>query len=138
MQEIDTGSHHLSFDLNLPALGPYKIAYDRSGRYCVLGGAKGHLALIDSPRYHMLCEVQVKERTHDVCMLHNDLFFAAAQKKYVYIYDRTGAEVHCCREHSEPTVLEFLPHHFLLVSAGKSGMVLTSELAIYSSIIHMH
>lgn len=107
--------------MKLPDLGPYKIGFDRSGRYCVLGGAKGHLALVDWARYHMLCEIQVKERTRDVCMLHNELFFAAAQKKYVYIYDRTGAEMHCCREHSEPMVLDFLPHHFLLVSAGKPG-----------------
>ena len=70
----------------------------------------------------MLCEVQVRERVNDICILHNELFFAAAQKKYMYIYDRTGAEVHCCREHLEPMTVDFLPNHFLIVSAGKSGM----------------
>mgnify|MGYP001807402131 CR=1 FL=1 len=30
---------------------------------------------------------QVKETTRAVTFLHNELFFAAAQKKYVYIYD---------------------------------------------------
>jgi hypothetical protein len=56
-----------------------------------------------------------------VTFLHNELFFAAAQKKYVYIYDKRGLEVHCLREHVEPATLEFLPHHFLLASVGEPG-----------------
>jgi U3 small nucleolar RNA-associated protein 7 len=56
-----------------------------------------------------------------VCFLHNELFFAAAQRKYVYIYDKRGLEVHCLREHTAPTALQFLPHHFLLASIGESG-----------------
>ena len=76
---------------------------------------------MDWPRYLLMCETQVRETTHDVCILHNEQFFAAAQKKYVYIYDRTGAEVHCCQEHHDPRALEFLPHHFLLASCGKPG-----------------
>lgn len=47
--------------------------------------------------------------------------FAVAQKKYVYIYDRTGAEVHSLRRHTEPNRLEFLPYHFLLASVGETG-----------------
>lgn len=38
---------------------------------------------------------QVKETTHDACFLHNEQFFAAAQKRYTYIYDKRGLEVHC-------------------------------------------
>lgn len=121
-QEVACGAQNLAFDISLPDLGPYKISYDLSGRYCLLGGEKGHLALIDWPRYHILCEIQVRERINDVCLLHNEQFFAAAQKKYMYIYDRTGAEVHCCREHLEPTAVDFLPNHFLIVSAGNTGM----------------
>ncbi len=44
------------------------------------------------PRTHDRAE-QVKETTRDVCFLHNETFFAAAQKKYVYIYDKRGIEV---------------------------------------------
>jgi hypothetical protein len=65
--------------------------------------------------------LQVKETTRDVTFLHNELFFAAAQKKYVYIYDKRGLEVHCLRNHVAPEVLEFLPHHFLLSSIGEQG-----------------
>lgn len=41
--------------------------------------------------------VQVKETIRDVKLLHNEQFFAAAQKKYVYIYDKRGLEVHCLK-----------------------------------------
>jgi U3 small nucleolar RNA-associated protein 7 len=36
-----------------------------------------------------------------VCFLHNEKFFAAAQRKYVYVYDKRGLEIHCLREHTE-------------------------------------
>ncbi len=39
-----------------------------------------------------------------------------AQKKYVFIYDRDGVEIHRLKSHIEPTRLEFLPYHWLLVS----------------------
>jgi U3 small nucleolar RNA-associated protein 7 len=58
-----------------------------------------------------------------VTFLHNEQFFAAAQKKYVYIYDKRGLEVHCLREHTQPAALEFLPHHFLLASVGEPGIL---------------
>lgn len=41
--------------------------------------------------------VQVRETVRDVTFLHNEQFFAAAQKKYVYIYDKRGLEVHCLK-----------------------------------------
>ncbi len=64
---------------------------------------------------------QVRETTRDVTFLHNELFYAAAQKKYAYIYDKRGMEVHCLRDHTAPSRLEFLPHHFLLASIGEPG-----------------
>jgi U3 small nucleolar RNA-associated protein 7 len=63
----------------------------------------------------------VKETVRDVKFLHSEDLFAVAQKKYVYIYDSSGMEVHCLRNHVEATALEFLPYHYLLASVGKTG-----------------
>ena len=41
--------------------------------------------------------MQVRETTRDVTFLHNEQFFAAAQRKYVYVYDKRGLEVHCLK-----------------------------------------
>ena len=57
----------------------------------------------------------------DVVFLHNMSYHAVAQKKYVYIYDAKGTELHCLKSHLQPRALEFLPYHFLLASVGDTG-----------------
>lgn len=118
---VDASAARKAFDLSLPELGPYSLDFTRSGRFMLLGGEKGHLALMDWQRSQLVAEVQVRETTRDVKFLHNETFFAAAQKKYVYIYDKRGIEIHCLRDHVEANTLEFLPHHFLLASIGDAG-----------------
>ena len=63
--------------------------------------------------------------------LQDQSFFAVAQKKYVFIYDRNGVELHRLKSHIEPTRLEFLPYHWLLasvVSALIAALVLSKRL----------
>ncbi|KAM5454346.1 putative U3 small nucleolar RNA-associated protein 7 [Microsporum audouinii] len=109
------------FDLKLEELGPYRADYTRNGRKLLLAGRKGHVATMDWREGKLGCELQLGETVRDARWLHNDQFFAVAQKKYVYIYDHTGVEIHCLSKHVEPTHLEFLPYHFLLASAATSG-----------------
>lgn len=102
-------------------LGPYRCDYTRNGRHLVIGGRKGHLAAFDWQTGRLSCEIQVRETVRDVKWLHNNSFFAAAQKKYVYIYDDAGIEIHKLKNHTEVNRLEFLPYHFLLASVGVNG-----------------
>jgi U3 small nucleolar RNA-associated protein 7 len=53
--------------------------------------------------------------------LHNELLYAVAQKRSLFIYDHTGLELHCLKRHDHVNRLTFLPYHLLLVSADDHG-----------------
>ena len=111
------------FELKLDALGPYAFDYTRNGRELLLGGRKGHIATMDWREGKLGCEIQLGETVRDVKWLHNNQYFAVAQKKNVFIYDRQGVEIHSLRKHQEVTHMEFLPYHFLLATLGTTGML---------------
>lgn len=123
VQAAPKGVLHKVFDLNLQELGPYRLAFSRSGRHALIGGRKGHLAMIDWEKLSTVCEVQVRETVRDVVYLHNETMFAAAQRQHVYIYDKRGIEIHCLKDHLEVNRLEFLPYHHLLCSVGQTGVL---------------
>ncbi|CAI9286081.1 unnamed protein product [Lactuca saligna] len=120
-QEVDVASRKNQFDIILPDLGPYTIDYTSSGRYMLTAGRKGHLAIMDMHTLKPVKDFQVRETVRDAVFLHNELFFAAAQKKYTYIYNRAGTELHCLKEHGAVLKLQFLKNHFLLSSINKSS-----------------
>ena len=120
---VDITSARKVFDLHLPQLGPYAQCFDRSGRHMLIGGRKGHLALFDTIDMKLKCEVQAGQTVRDVCFLHDHSMWAAAQRKRVFLYDDNGVELHCLKAHIEPSHLTFLPYHFLLVTAGRSGYI---------------
>jgi len=104
------------FELKLENLGPYVCDYSRTGRDLLLAGRKGHIATMDWREGKLGCELQLGETIRDARWLHNNQYFAVAQKKYVYIYDTNGVELHCLRKHVEVSHMEFLPYHFLLAT----------------------
>lgn len=89
----------------------------------VIGSRKGHIALLDWKKKDLLCEFQTKQLVRDVHFLQDHNMFAVAQKKYLYIYDSQGIELHQMRDHLEPSILEYLPYHYLLCSASKLGFL---------------
>lgn len=119
--EVDISSSRNQYDIVLPDFGPYSLDFTSSGRYMAVAGRKGHLAIMDMKNMSLIRELQVREKVRDVVFLHNELFFAAAQKKYPYIYNRDGTELHCLKEHGAVLKLQFLKNHFLLASINKSG-----------------
>jgi U3 small nucleolar RNA-associated protein 7 len=111
------------FELKLPELGPYVHDYTRNGRDLLLAGRKGHVATMDWRSGKLGCELQLGETVRDAKWLHNNQYFAVAQKRNVYIYDHQGVEIHNLDQHIEVTHMEFLPFHFLLATIGNAGWV---------------
>ncbi|KAG6819549.1 hypothetical protein H0H93_010795 [Arthromyces matolae] len=101
--------------------GPYRSRYTRNGRHLAVAGRTGHVATFDWLTGTLHSELQLQETCRDITFLHDHSHYAVAQKKYVFIYDRDGVELHCLKSHIEPTRLEFLPYHWLLASVGNSG-----------------
>lgn len=111
-----------SFELKMD-LGPYAMNYTRNGKQLLLAGQKGHIATCDWRSGKPGCELNLNETVRDAKWLHNDQYFAVAQKKHTYIYDAAGVEIHVLRKYVETTHLEFLPYHFLLAGVENSGFL---------------
>ncbi|RDX99333.1 utp7, partial [Mucuna pruriens] len=133
-REVDISSSKNQYDIILPELGPYALDFTSSGRYMAVGGRKGHLGIVDMINLSLIKEFQVRETVRDVVFLHNELFFATAQKKYPYIYSREGTELHCLKEHGSVLRLQFLENHFLLASINKSGQLRYQDVTLGSMV----
>lgn len=117
------GAARKAADLSLPDLAPYSVDYSPSGRFLLLGGKRGHLAVVDAIAERVVTEVFPKDAVRDATFLHNETFFAAAQATGVFMYDKRGIELHAAREHAGARRLAFLRQHFLLASIGDGGVL---------------
>ncbi|KFX87818.1 hypothetical protein O988_09272, partial [Pseudogymnoascus sp. VKM F-3808] len=59
------------------------------------------------------------------------------QKKYVYIYDSHGVEIHCLKKHIEVTNMEFLPYHYLLATVGNAGYLKYQDVSTGQVVIEI-
>ncbi|EIW70250.1 U3 small nucleolar RNA-associated protein 7 [Tremella mesenterica] len=121
VQEVGVQSGRKRWDLKLEGMGEYKVDYTRNGRHLAIASSLGHVATFDWQSGKLHSEIQLRESVRDIKFLHSEAFYAVAQRKYVYIYDQDGVEVHKLKQHTDPTHLEFLPYHYLLVSVGHAG-----------------
>ena len=89
MKAVDINAARKAFDLSLPTLGPYSVDFTPNGRDLLIGGRKGHIAMIGWWDYKLVTEVQLKETVRDVKFLHM-ISSSRARSEYAYIYDNRG------------------------------------------------
>mmetsp|Transcript_18600 Transcript_18600/g.62789 ORF Transcript_18600/g.62789 Transcript_18600/m.62789 type:complete len:512 (-) Transcript_18600:50-1585(-) len=102
---------------------PFGVCCSRNGRHALIHGRAGYLAGLDLHSNTTVNEFRTNEVVRGAVYLHDETMYAAAQKKYVYVYDSSGTELHRLKQHIEPEHLDFLPFHFLLASVGRSGFL---------------
>ena len=118
------------FDLELPENGPFNIDYTANGKYLLLGGEKGNISMLDWKEKNLILDFNIESKISSIKFLHNDSMFAVGQSDHLYIYDNQGIELHSLDYIPSPLFLEFLPYHFLLVSALKNNKIKYLDISI--------
>merc|ERR1711892_9144 len=134
VKQADVQTVQKKFELNLE-MGPYKASYDRSGRHLLMAGHMGHVALMDHLTKKLLCEFSTQEQITDGIFMQNEKMLALAQRKWTYVYDNKGIELHCLKQFNNVTKLHYLPHHFLLTSINQTKHLQYLDISL-GKVIH--
>ncbi|KAI5172105.1 U3 small nucleolar RNA-associated protein 7 [Nematocida sp. LUAm3] len=126
---IDMETRKKAFRLALDN-GPYMVRYTPNGRGAMYLSAN-EVKTMDTVTFSPMGEIDFPtDRIYDGAFLHDEAYFALAQEKNVYIYDRTGVELHVLREHRGAKKLTFLQDHFLLASLSHVGILRYQDTTI--------
>ncbi|KAF9762552.1 WD repeat-containing protein 46 [Nosema granulosis] len=106
---------------NLDIEGPAYVRYTSNGRHLAIRNDSGFISSIDTHNMKLHFEDDFKERIYDMSYLHTEDYIAVAQENCLFVYNKQGVELHAVRANSKARKLEFLPYHFLLVSACADG-----------------
>lgn len=121
-EHLDEQTVKKIYDLRLDQYSPYGISYDPSGRCGLLFGKNGgHVALMDMHTLSLKSEIHLNEKVRDATFLHNTTMYAVAQQKHAFIYDEDGVEIHRMSDHQDIFQMQYLPHHWLLATIGRTG-----------------
>ncbi|RNF23156.1 U3 small nucleolar RNA-associated protein 7 [Trypanosoma conorhini] len=115
---VDLQTQQKKYELLLDKLGPYKVDFTLNGTHLLLAGMRGHVANIRWKDFALNGEVQLKDRVDDAKFLVDHTMTALAQKKYVYMYTKEGAEMHVLSQMANMDRLAYLPRHLLLCAAS--------------------
>lgn len=109
-------------DLKDSKLSPYiRSRFSRTGRNLLVASERGHVAMTEWRSATLRTELHLNETVRDATFLHDDKYFALAQREHAYIYDNSGLQLHVLREHRDPGKMVFLPHHLLLATTSSAS-----------------
>ncbi|ORC89230.1 U3 small nucleolar RNA-associated protein 7 [Trypanosoma theileri] len=124
MDAVDLQTQQKKYELILDKLGPYKVDFTINGTHLLLAGFRGHVANIRWKDFALNGETQLKDRIDDAKFLIDHTITALAQKKYVYMYTKEGAEMHILSRMANMDRLAYLPRHMLLCAASSRYSVM--------------
>ncbi|KAH9593478.1 BING4 [Trypanosoma melophagium] len=124
VEAVDLQTQQKKYSLTLDKLGPYKVDFTINGTHLLLAGLRGHVANIRWKDFALNGETQLKDRIDDAKFLIDHTITALAQKKYVYMYTKEGAEMHILSRMANMDRLAYLPRHMLLCAASSRYSVM--------------